>query len=263
MEWFFAFDEKATGWFADMIKVAVLSARKNTTLEPHCIYDGAPTDLTRWLESQGVVIHFDRVPFRDELSTPSVLTRNKGTVYTASHASGAFLRLNAAGHAKGHTFLYTDCDVMFLNDAMSSLKADSLSATPEGSMASFNSGVLLVNRWFFLAHLQGLIAFVRNNGFYHREGASYDQVFLNQYFAKMWAPLPAEMNWRPFNGINEDASVLHFHGPKPHRVNALLAGQKNAGEVDLAKLIRGNEASYSHYCDLFFRTLEERDADAA
>ena len=253
MQWFFAFDENSTDWFSDMIKVAVVTA-KRVGLEPHCLYDGSPTKLTRWLERNGVTVHFHQVPFRDELFSTDTLKENAGTHYSPNHAAGAFQRICAAHIATDPVFLYTDCDVMFTDGRIAELHTETIAAIPE-SRDSFNSGVILINTQFWLSEYDALVERLRGYGWYHRKASSYDQVILNEHFRDRWDRLPAIFNWRPWHGLNTDASIVHFHGPKPHRVKALLNGEGSAEEADLADLIRGKEDAYSYYLSAFERHL--------
>lgn len=252
MEWFFAFNEKATGWFAEMIKVAVRSATANTTLTPICLYDGHPNCMTDWLRDNGAVVLFTQVPFRAELFSPEIQSINSGTHYTPEHATGAFLRTEAAKHARHEVFAYTDCDVMFLRDDISSVRTDKIAAVPELSDArSFNSGVMVINRAFFSDRHAALIDYMRANGFYHRRNSSYDQCFLNEYFAADWDTLPPGLNWRPVQGMSEEASIIHFHGPKPTRIAALLAGKGLDAEANLESIVSLNPESYAAYVNKF------------
>ena len=94
-KWLFSFDQRASGWFEDMIKVAVVSARENTSLEPICLFDGASDPrIIAWLKQQSVQVIRTRVPFHAELFSSQTMEANKGTPYHPEHASGAFLRVN-------------------------------------------------------------------------------------------------------------------------------------------------------------------------
>jgi hypothetical protein len=59
------------------------------------------------------------------------------------------------------------------------------------------------------------------------------------------------MNWRPFEGLNPNASIIHFHGPKPHRIAEILSGKAYAGEVPSQKLLMQNTESYKIYLSKF------------
>jgi hypothetical protein len=252
MQWFFALNEGASDWFGDMIKVAVRSARQNTSLEPVCLYDGKANQLTDWLAAEGVNVVSTHVPFRGELFSQRIRSINAGTHYTPEHACGAFLRTQAANYATDDVFLYTDCDVMFLDDAISATHTDRIAAVPENDKThSFNSGAMLINRRYFTSHLPGLIRYIGARGFYHRDAGSYDQCFLNEYFAQQWEPLPSKFNWRPGDGANPEASIVHFHGPKPTRISAIMAGNGSAEEADLQDILDRNPEGYRHYVRQF------------
>lgn len=231
-----------------MIMAAVLSARANTTLQAHCLYDGRPNDLTSWLSDNGVTVHFHQVPFRDELFSKSVVERNRGSLYVPEHAAGTFLRTQAAAFATGSQFLYTDCDVMFLRD-IEPLSCN-FGAVSEGGNV-FNCGVLLIDRAYYLSIYDALIAYFREHAFYEPTASSYDQAIAGKFFRDAWTSIDAGYNWRPWMGINPEAKIVHFHGPKPTRVRAILDGEHLPEEAGLLPFVEKNPAAYKHYIDLY------------
>lgn len=262
LTWLFNFDERASGWFADMIKVAVVSAREHTALRPLCLFDGKGTPpVVSWLEANGVPVLRAQVPFRDELFSESTLAANAGTGYHPQHAAGAFLRLMAADFVGDDHFLYTDCDVMFLRDPASALVEPRIAAAcPEIYVGNkvvdtsdvFNSGVLFVNRSGFLSERDRMVELLRANGFYFRENRSYDQAMMNRVLDGRWERLPGELNWRPFQGVNPGAAIVHFHGPKPHRIGRILDGEATAAEMpEAAPFAERYAEEYRHYVALF------------
>jgi hypothetical protein len=58
VHWFFALTEASTAFrqYADMIMVAVHTAKTHTSLVPHCIYDGGENEFTEWLTRHDVAI---------------------------------------------------------------------------------------------------------------------------------------------------------------------------------------------------------------
>jgi lipopolysaccharide biosynthesis glycosyltransferase len=93
-----------------------------------------------------------------------------------------------------------------------------------------------------------MIDLLRRNHFYFRRHQSFDQSMLNLLFRDEWEPLGEEMNWRPFQGINSRAAILHFHGPKPHRIQAILDGQASADEAQvMSRLVFDHRLKYDHY----------------
>lgn len=256
MQWFFGYSGNAAGWFKDMIKVAVLSAKKNTSLEPNCLYDGRGDDVVEWLLENGVKVHRTSVPFRDELFSKEVLSANEGTPYHPENASGHFLRLLVPDFSNAERSLYTDCDIMFLREPADKVVETigacgeiNISGHPAGN--SFNSGVMIVDNERLRAQREGFIEFARSEGFYSRRHHSYDQVLLNIYFRDHWEPLAPKMNWRPWQGVNNSAQIVHFHGPKPQRIAAILQGESLAGESGLLRYVEADRASYELYCGLF------------
>ena len=116
MQWFFALTEDSTAFrqYAEMAMVAVHTARKFTSLQPHCIYDGGENDFTRWLTQHEVKIIRHRSFVREALEE---LGRQKGNPHLAAALSGAFSRVELpelVGKPGGAArVLYTDCDVIF------------------------------------------------------------------------------------------------------------------------------------------------------
>ena len=264
--WVFNFDERAADWFHDMIMVAVLSARERTDLSPLCLFDGKGTPpIISWLKANGVPVVRTQVPFRDELFSEAVIAANAGTAYHPQHASGAFLRLMAPDFVEAPYFLYTDCDVMFLNNPVQSfLNPRIIAACAEIYVDNivvetsdfFNSGVMFLNRAGFLAERERMIELLRANRFYFQEYCSYDQTMMNLALGDRWERLPSELNWRPFQGINPHASIVHFHGPKPHRIGSILDGEASACEApEAARFAQHHENEYRHYVELFRRYL--------
>ncbi len=89
MLWFFALTEDSTAFrqYAEMLMVAVHTARKFTSLVPYFIYDGSDNDFTVWLRKHDVRIIRHRSLFRDALAE---LGRKKGNPHFEAALSGAF-----------------------------------------------------------------------------------------------------------------------------------------------------------------------------
>src|SRR6478672_2667186 len=153
MQWFFALTEDSTAFrqYAEMVMVAVHTARKKTALEPHCIYDGKENDFTTWLTTHGVRIIPHRSFVRDALEE---LGRQKKNPHLAAALSGAFSRIElpdlVAGENNG-PILYTDCDVMFLDNVVPELETSAcrlFAVAPESDRDDYvnmNTGVMLMN----------------------------------------------------------------------------------------------------------------------
>lgn len=263
MKWVFAFNEEASGWFKEMIVAAVNSARKNTSLEPICLYSGKPNALTSWLEKKGVQVRFEKVPFYNEMFSQEVLDFHKSTHYSPHHASGAFLKAMASTFFKTEeNLLITDCDVYFrknpeckIENPSSFYAVNEVYLNKQGILEKadfFNSGIIFYNSKFFNSIVGKFVDAVKENRFYSSKTGSYDQTLMNRALHDWWTPAKATLNWRPFQGINQDAEIIHFHGPKPMRIKSILEGKASPEEEHLHKYILNYKKEYEHYVEEFF-----------
>ena len=154
MLWFFALTEDSTAFrqYAEMLMVAVHTARKFTSLVPHFIYDGSDNDFTAWLRRHDVRIIRHRSLFRDSLAE---LGRQKGNPHFEAALSGAFSRVElpeiVARLGGADRVLYTDCDVIFAGEVVPELNSNPcryFAVAPEGvqdDYVNMNTGVMLMN----------------------------------------------------------------------------------------------------------------------
>ncbi len=215
MRWFFALNEASTSFweYANLVQVAVHSARQNTSLEPVCLYDGTDNLLTAWLEEAGVKIIRRRTFLQEWVTDLPPIPR------------GAYLRLEIPEVCQEQGWddafvLYTDCDVVFRQDPapiLRQLRPEFFAAAPESDPSdfrNFNSGVM----WIHVAGLAAEQESLRRTIKTHLSEAvapPYDQAALQQHFGDRTDRLPVELNWKPYWGANPDAAIVHFHGPKP------------------------------------------------
>lgn len=291
MKWFFALNAESPSFalYADMAKVAVLTAAQHTSLEPHFIYDGPENDLTAWMHRHGVRVISCRTPLYDDLRRATA-TLDPGHLFIAA---GAFLRLEvprlmAEMGCSDEFALYTDCDVMFMRDVapLDRLKPRYFAVSAEASTPAtdprqlryLNSGVMLMNverlrcedrsfRTFVVRHLA------------HFMHDSYDQGAYKAYFVgrltgwpswdcKLFSPwlrlrkltwnlcelLPPEFNWRPYWGDVGRAVILHFHGPKPQHRAAFHDGR--CSHPGMESLLPFVTRDYVVSCDMWHAVLQ-------
>src|SRR5207248_2227848 len=150
MKWYFALTEDSTAFrqYAEMIMVAVHTARKATALEPHCIYDGNENEFTAWLSQHDVRIIPHRSFFREALEE---LGREKQNPHLAAALSGAFSRIELPEIVRGsERILYTDRDVVFLDEVVPELEKNAcryFAVAPESGRDDYvnmNTGVMLM-----------------------------------------------------------------------------------------------------------------------
>ncbi|MGQ0503636.1 MAG: hypothetical protein ACT4P0_13690 [Panacagrimonas sp.] len=239
IKWFFALND-AGGNFANyalMSKVAVLSARRHTQLEPHFLFDGAPCELTRWMEQHGVRVIRHRTSVYERLRQHAQETGRKNTLTTGA---GAFLRLDIPDVCAHHGIddryvLYTDCDVLFRRDVapdLLPLEPAFFAAAPQFHQhdpSDMNSGVLWMNLDGLRPLQERFREFIRENLDTLRL-TGFDQAALRAFYGHRrwggpaWDALPLALNWKPHWGMNADAAILHFHGPKPTQRTQLARG---------------------------------------
>lgn len=235
MNWFFALNEASDAFptYAELAKVAVFTARRATGLRPFLLYDGGRNSFTAWMEKHGVTLvsisSFLKPKFQEleDMLPPAFL----------SLLPGIFLRMELPrlGSRLGlpDRVLYTDCDVMFLQDVTAELEASPcryFAVAPENDANDYqamNTGVMLMNlaalrevdeefREFVSRRLRDLVSEAWDQGAYRR--------FFGWEREKLWWDrLPAELNWKPYWGFSSSAKIVHFHGAKPyHRQSAEL-----------------------------------------
>lgn len=242
MKWYFACNDKSQEFFP-LIKGAVNSALKNTSLEPHFVYDGEENELTQWLKEKGVKI----IPHR--VSVYETLEKHYDKESLAI-ASGAFLRCDIPIIEHEDEFvLYTDCDVIFLKDFKSDLRPKYFACSSQFNKINFidfNSGVMLMNVKNLRESHESFTAFINKN---MNILSAFDQTAYQIFYNGKNTKLPTKYNHKPYWGIDDKAVILHFHGVKP---TTLTADEKlkNLPHI-LNKLYRKNENAYDYYLKLF------------
>ncbi|HSP45643.1 MAG TPA: hypothetical protein VLO30_06595 [Chthoniobacterales bacterium] len=231
MKWFFALTEDSTAFrqYAEMVMVAVHTARKSTSLEPHCIYDGNDNDFTGWLDKHDVQIIPHRSFVREALEE---LGRQKKNPHLAAALSGAFSRIELpeivereGGVAR---ILYTDCDVMFLAEVVPELEENAcrhFAVAPESvpdDYLNMNTGVMLMNTQRLRESLPAFRDYV-SESLAALEAESWDEAAYRWFYrdenGPLWDRLRPELNWKPYWGESAEARIIHFHGPKPFQRN--------------------------------------------
>ncbi|HEY3602582.1 MAG TPA: hypothetical protein VGK72_11550 [Chthoniobacterales bacterium] len=229
MKWFFALTGDSTAFreYAEMIRVAVHTAQKFTSLAPHFLYEGEENELTRWLRARQVRIIRHRSAFRERLGE---LGREKGNPHFEAALSGAFSRVElpeiVTRLGDSERVLYTDCDVMFTGEVVPELEANRceyFAVAPETlreDYVNMNTGVMLMNirrlhetwpqfRDYIAQHLAEL------------EKESWDEAAYRWFYrdenGPLWDKLRPELNWKPYWGENPEAKIIHLHGPKPYQ----------------------------------------------
>ena len=211
----------------EMAPHAINSAIVNTDFEIVFMYDGADEIFVKKLAEKGVKVERSRSRFYEYWG-------EKGEGWRGI-ASGAYLRLEIPEVCKRNNFsdefvLYTDCDVIFLKQPdFSSYSPKYFAASTESNRAglilenmypNMNSGVMLINVNGMGSSLNKFSEFCINNKF---DFKAVDQGALMEFYKNQWDFLAEEYNWKTYWGINKNAFIIHYHGPKAkHMQNSLL-----------------------------------------
>jgi len=228
MQWFLGLNEgcPASRQYAEMAKVAIHTAQKHTSLEPHCLYDGGENDFTQWLKSRGVKIIRWRTFLDDDLAQ---LGERRGNPDLLRATRGVFLRVELpalqARFGLNNRVLYTDCDVIFRAEVVDTLvpmrpryfgvAVESDVARPE----DVNTGVMWMHLPEMLRRDQAFRGYLRAEidslPMMSWDQGAYRNFYRSAEGAPEWDLLPPELNWKPYWDDYAPAKIIHFHGPKP------------------------------------------------
>jgi lipopolysaccharide biosynthesis glycosyltransferase len=229
MKCYFAFSDDILNnqTYVDMLTVCLKSARKNTTLDLHALYDGKKGDkLYNILDSYGVNIIVATVPFKGDIYkiyTEEYCIKKFGFAISERSLDSRFLRMMLPEFEKtDEIVLYCDTDIMFLKDIkLSDFVAlpKYVSCCPEFDKTQdytyFNAGIMLINVKKGLEKYKKFLKMIANG--YLAKIECCDQGYLNDLYKGEFHKLPLEYNWKPYWGINHNAKIIHFHGVKPYR----------------------------------------------
>ena len=229
MQWFLALAESSPAFkqYGEMVKVAIHTALRHTSLRPHCLYDGGENELTRWLRERAVPIIPCHTFLLDEISH---LRCGEHEVNIRSALRGILLRIELPRLGLelelDKRVLYTDCDVFFLGEVVPEVAAIDcryFAVAPEFEPADYrqmNTGVMWMNLPALRAVDAEFRAFVGQN-LPRLQSVAWDQGAYREFFlppedTPQWDRLRPELNWKPYWGDYSEAKIIHFHGPKPY-----------------------------------------------
>lgn len=258
MKWFFATNKESTledKNYAEFVKVAILSAKNRApSLDPYCLYDGPEDDFCKWMTNKGVKVIHHRISFYDTFNT----SEKSKEQWFMKIATGAYLRVDIPlilqkENIKDDIILYTDCDVMFVNDIkiQDIGPINILSAGPESNINSkdhINTGVVFFNSENIKKEYNSFVEYIKQN---FTASQTYDQDMFNQYFKNRWNYMNPEFNWKPYWGYNSNAKIIHFHGPKPGHRQSIRERADHIPDV-FYLLAKGG---YEQYSDEWFEYL--------
>lgn len=256
--------------YLDLLKVTLISARKNTSLHLVCLYDGKVDDpVYNLLNKYNVEIIFHQLPYKQELMEiypHKWMLQNLGKEIEYSRIFGTFMRMEIPIIEKTDKYvLYTDIDVIFNSDiSFDELPQPAfLAAAPEFNpnieeMEYFNAGVLLMNIEGMKIKREEFIKRLKNRD--RNASGLFDQGYLNELCFKDMELLPIELNWKPYWGINDKAKLIHFHGMKPSsNLNEAGFVTDDSFFRDVFEANKDGFAGYTYYFTRFYDYLDRRE----
>ena len=154
-------------------------------------------------------------------------------------------------------YLYTDVDVVWQRDPMpflTQLRPSKFMASPEELKAgpnktAFNPGVMLCNAAYMRQNYGQLCDFLRQNEF--------KLSALNEFYDLDYSRLDPWCNWRPYWGLQSQAYLIHFQGPKAHHILHEAKYESLLKESFAQWYNPSTKASYVHYSTLYQHYLQE------
>ena len=156
--------------------------------------------------------------------------------------------------------LYTDNDVMFLREPKVDAVPHLLAAAPEFELINlsyFSSGVMILNlpglRRVHEAFAGAIRRRLRSDFRYPaHDQESYNRFFgpktLNRLQGRAFTPMSPTLNWKPFWGLNPEAQIVHFHGPKPRHVQKLVETEGSSAVAETYRTLwRRSPEAYAVY----------------
>ncbi len=199
------------------------------------------------MRDHDVSVIFTQLPFRQQILDAS----QRG--YAANVALGAFLRteIPMISNDSG-VVLYTDCDVLFLKDPVyNGLPIKYFAAGPEMdvddySVHGMNTGVMYMNLPVLRLCQESFRQYITDN---LETFCAFDQGAYRNYFHSLWQKLDPRFNWKPYWGFNDDAYIIHFHGPKYETIKGFQAGGRSWYRYE--SMCYSNVDDYAKYALLF------------
>jgi hypothetical protein len=248
-----------------LLKVAINSLLKNTTLVPYVIWGnhflGESNEMIQWLKKKNIPIiqhtlsfEFDLYAFTFSKSSIKNPTLKKMYEFYPEYLNQNFIITESLRMDLPLVFptdeyvLYADCDVVFLKDIQIEKFTEPIAAATR-SDNFFNNGIMCLNIPKLKESYPQFIRFYIESNYTFEIGNTTTQGAYNTFFKDQIYSLPLEYNWHVFFGINEDAKIIHFCGPKPDDYQKML-NDPNSNYETLYRQC-ANSPSIPYYLNLF------------
>jgi hypothetical protein len=251
-------------WFAGLndndsyykeLYLAALESSKKTRLLPILLYNGIDETFINIIKSHNVnvIIHSPLFSHRPNFIDKPDCWKNT--------ASGAFLRVDIPKICEKYNIqaeyvLYTDCDVIFMKDPIDELlkyKPMYFACSSEMNstdFTNFNSGVMLLNVVNMLNTYDMFINEIDKNKYNY---IAFDQGALQTFYKYNVDKLSILLNHKPYWGKNDDAIIVHYHGPKPRDILNYVNGIASPHDVYNYLFSLTNMEVWKYYLFIYVR----------
>jgi hypothetical protein len=222
-------------------KLAVISNELTGKIkQPIMMMDGSNSEFEAWMKDHGVLVLHPQHSFLDEcrehanvFATPTMGGKGIGHMMRLI-IPDILYDLRAKGlistDLNTDLVLYTDTDIIFyrpfhLDDTF--IYPSFMAHAMQGSALNryhFNSGVSIINVKNMKQVISEVLEHAVQRYTQNTQLKGYDQALLHAYlpFSPRVGPvcnitstlLPKHYNWEPYLGPNQNATIIHWHGPK-------------------------------------------------
>lgn len=233
--------------FFNWTRVTAYSCLKNTSFEPIFLYDGDSDDeFGSWFKNKlGIKVLSHRISFYDEIAK----TENKSYIRVASgiYPRVDFPKVMERYNITDEKVLFVDTDTLFLSEGnLKYINTNTMAMAGQHDKnygLPLNAGVILMNTNYMKSTFDDFLKYLLQN---RNRFSGFDQQAYNEFYKGKIDHLPNEFNWKPYWGENENARLIHFHGPKPTDLPMMKEG-KHRRVSKYSGLFHINKTNLSHY----------------
>lgn len=248
-----------------MAKVLVLSAIKNTNLELYCVFDGPENKFTNWLKSKNINVIFWKITFLADL-----IKRYDGNK-SINFCRGTYLCMElpyilTENNINDRYILYTDVDIMFIGAVeLDQSKPDLFASSTDWNIndwTRFSTGIMVMNIHTLRQQYPKFLKWIQKNNynFKYTGMGPCDQGAWNTFYKGKNNKLNQVYDWKPWWGRNDNASIIHFSGPKPNFINKVInqpdIEHLNSTDHLYSSIIKENIEGYKYYYNVWKNLLE-------
>jgi hypothetical protein len=243
MPWVFTYNGNSP-FYDYMVKAAVISGINKAGLTSYCLYYGSQNDpIFKWLSNNGVQMIQHNPSWWPKVDQAFEAAKQMAAIsplyYDKASIFGTMQRIDVSVMPQLEEYnyvLFTDSDVFFqkpitLESFGPELPSAVLMAYEIDDIFPCNAGIILMNIPAFLrsSHDDLLTIAFSEPTLHFGPYGPMDQGAFNKLYEKQMegqCKMSEDFNSKPYKNDIKEASIIHFHGPKPHHYMAYIASGK-------------------------------------